>query len=346
MKLKLAMFSLLVLAAGIAALNADPVRDLNLQIEVFKSELLHIYWNDDPMASRYRVYVSGTPLPPNDPGWLYWTETFIPTTYFPLSPQRAFFCVSSVYDDLGTLTYIPGGTFNNGSSNVTISSFYLDRYEVTQGSYQEVMNVNPAHNYGVGDNFPVYFVDWFDAVEYCNRRSIQEGIAPCYSYLSYGTNPDAWPVGWNSTFTNHANVSCDWSATGYRLATEMEWMFAAKGGNLSHNYTYSGSNDIGAVAWYNFNSGNTSHVVGGKAPNELGLYDMSGNLREWVWDIAGPYPAEDQTDPTGPLTGTYRDKRGGYWGDVAASCTVFNRSSNIAENTHQNGGFRICRSVP
>lgn len=354
MKLFLIILGILALAFGVRAASSlprppaagpAPSRDLNLQIEPFNESLVRLYWSEDPVASRYRVYVSGNPLAPDDPAWLPWTYTYVPSTYFPNSPAKAFFHVRSVYDDLGTLTYIPGGTFNNGTSNVTISSFYLDRYEVTQGSYQAVMGFNPAHNYGVGDNYPVYFVDWFNAVEYCNRRSIAEGIAPCYSYLSYGTNPDSWPVTWDATFTNHTNVACDWSAPGYRLATEMEWMFAARGGNLSHNFTYSGSNDIGAVAWYTVNSGNTSHAVGGNEPNELGLYDMSGNLREWVWDISGPYPTGDQTDPTGPITGTYRGKRGGYWADVANGCTVYNRSSNIAENMHQSGGFRVCRRI-
>ena len=331
--------------AGPLATDPAPSRDFNLQIEPFNESLLRLHWNEDPAASRYRVYLSGNPLAPGDPAWLPWTYAYVPSAYIPNSPAKAFFYVSSVYDDLGTLTYIPGGTFNNGTSNVTISSFYLDRYEVTQGSYQAVMGGNPAHNYGVGDNFPAYFVDWFNAIEYCNRRSIAEGIAPCYSYLNYGTDPDGWPVGWDAAFQNHTNVTCAWSAPGYRLATEMEWMFAARGGNLSHNYTYSGSNDIAAVAWYDVNA-NETHQAGTKAGNELSLFDMSGNVREWCWDISANYPTGAQTDPTGPTTGTTRVKRGGSFWDAAAGCAVTYRSGNNADVIHQNSGFRVCRRLP
>ena len=258
-----------------------------------------------------------------------------------------------VYADDGSSPPMPenfilveGGTFNNGTSDVTISSFYIDKYELTQAGYQAVMGSNPASGYGVGSNYPVYYVSWFNAIEYCNRRSIQEGLTPCYSYSSYGTNPANWPWGWNSTSSNHTNVSCNWTANGYRLPTEMEWMFAAKGGNQSQGYTYSGSNSIGDVAWYTSNSGETTHTVGTKAANELGTFDMSGNVWEWVWDIYGSYPSGSQNNPTGANSGSYRVWRGGSWDGSAYDCAVSYRGGYNATGSRSSIGFRICRVSP
>jgi len=204
-----------------------------------------------------------------------------------------------------------------------------------------VMGTNPSNF--TGTNRPVECVSWFDAIEYCNRRSMQEGLNPCYSYGTFGTDPDAWPSGWNTSDGNHTNVSCDWTANGYRLPTEMEWMFAARGGNQSHNYTYSGSNDINAVGWYRNNSGSTTHTVGTKAANELGIFDMTGNVWEWVWDIYGDYPGDAQTDPHGATSGSNRVYRGGSWGSSAIHCTVSNRDNHNAPYTNYYIGFRCIR---
>lgn len=260
--------------------------------------------------------------------------------------------ICRVYADDGSSPPVPenfvlveGGTFHNGTSNVTISSFYIDKYELTQSEYQAVMGSNPSYFTGV-TNGPVECVSWFNAVEYCNRRSMQEGLTACYSYGSYGTNPDAWPSGWNTNPDNHSNVACSWTANGYRLPTEMEWMFAAKGGNQSQGYTYSGSNDIDAVAWYSGNSGSTTHTVGTKDPNELGIYDMSGNVREWVWDIWDNYPSEAQTDPHGATSGSYRVLRGGGCYSYAYFCTVSYRHYGNATDAGYGVGFRVCRVFP
>lgn len=254
-----------------------------------------------------------------------------------------------VYADHGSspnFILVEGGTFNNGTSDVTVSSFYIDKYELTLAGYQAVMGSNPESGYGDGSNYPVYYVSWFNAIEYCNRRSLQEGLTPCYSYSSYGTNPDSWPSGWNSWYSNHTNVNCNWSANGYRLPTEMEWMFAAKGGNQSQGYTYSGSNTIGDVAWYNSNSSLTTHTVGTKAANELDTFDMSGNVGEWCWDIYGTYPGGSQTDPHGATSGSSRVRRGGSWFDDANGCTVSNRGYYWATSSYDNIGFRCVRVSP
>ena len=260
--------------------------------------------------------------------------------------------ICRVYADDGSTPPVPdnfvlveGGTFYNGTSDVTISSFYLDKYELTQAEYQAVMGNNPS-NFPNVTNGPVERVSWFNAIEYCNRRSMQEGLTPCYSYLSYGTNPDDWPSGWNTNRYNHTNVSCSWTAAGYRLPTEMEWMFAAKGGNQSQGYTYSGSNTVGDVAWYGAYSGNTTHPVGTKAANELGLYDMSGNVWEWCWDIYGSYPSGAQSDPHGATSGSNRVRRGGGWSNNAGSCTVSYRNFDSATLSNYYIGFRICRILP
>jgi len=257
-----------------------------------------------------------------------------------------------VYADDGSSPPMPenfvlveGGSFNNGTSNVTISSFYIAKYELTQSAYQAVMGVNPSYYTGVS-NGPVEQVSWFNAIEYSNRRSLQEGLTPCYSYSTYGTNPANWPAGWNSSYNNHTNVTCNWTANGYRLPTEMEWQFAARGGNQTHNYTYSGSNDLNAVGWYSSNSGSTTHTVGTKAANELGTFDMSGNVWEWVWDIYGSYPSGSQTDPHGAASGSSRVLRGGSWNNFANVCTVSFRIGYNASYASYNLGFRLVRVSP
>jgi len=257
-----------------------------------------------------------------------------------------------VYADDGSSPPMPenfvlveGGTFNNGTSNVTISSFYIAKYELTQSAYQAVMGVNPSYFTGVS-NGPVEQVSWFNAIEYSNRRSLQEGLTPCYSYSTYGTNPANWPAGWNSSYNNHTNVTCNWTANGYRLPTEMEWQFAARGGNQTHNYTYSGSNDLNAVGWYSSNSGSTTHTVGTKAANELGTFDMSGNVWEWVWDIYGSYPSGSQTDPHGAASGSDLVFRGGSWYGSAYYCTVSYRGNVFAAYSDYDIGFRCVRVSP
>ena len=239
------------------------------------------------------------------------------------------------------MIFVEGGNFSNGTSSVTLSGFYLDRHEVTQGDYALIMGATPNTSFGSGSNYPVYGVSWFKAIEYCNRKSIREGLTPCYAYNGE-TNPNLWPMGWNSVSSNHTNITCDWSANGYRLPTEMEWMFAARGGNLSSNYQYSGHNLPDPVSWHSGNSNNSTWPVGEKVANELGFKDMSGNAYEWVWDIHGIYPSGSQFNPTGPATGTQRVRRGGSWNMSSDLCKIDNRSASIPTVSTEEQGFRIC----
>lgn len=249
-------------------------------------------------------------------------------------------------DQVQSFVYVPGGTFHNGVSDVTISPLYVDKYEITQAEYTVVMGFNPTQNYGMGAAHPVYYVSWFHAIEYCNRRSLQQGLTPCYSYGSHGTNPADWPESWNYFGSNHEQITCNWDADGYRLLTEMEWLYVARGGNLSQGYAYSGGNNPDALAWHSGNAGDTTHEVGTKTANELGIFDMNGNVWEWIWDIYGPLPGTAQTNPRGAASGDNRMLKGGSWQNPAEHGLLSDRSEGMnPAYTYPIFGFRIARAL-
>jgi len=226
---------------------------------------------------------------------------------------------------------VEGGTFVMGQEGVatpvhtvTVKSFFMARNEVTQKEYQEIMGNNPSNT--KSDNYPVEMVSWYDAIEYCNRRSLREGLTPVYR----GTGD---------------NIVCDWDADGYRLPTEAEWEYAAKGGNKDPIvFEYSGSNNIEAVAWYGANSNRIIKPVGIKAPNSLGLYDMSGNAWEWCWDWFGSYSSAAQTDPRGASSGTARVYRGGSASSPIEYVRSAYRGSNVPSSRFYSMGFRLVRN--
>ena len=233
--------------------------------------------------------------------------------------------------------FVEGGTFHMGSirgdghgnvaerpmHTVTVKSFIMGKYPVTQKEWIAVMGVNPS--YFKGDNRPVEQVSWYDAVEYCNHLSLNEGLTPAYTI-------------------NGTDVTWNRNANGYRLPTEAEWEYAARGGNGSpENYTYSGSNDAKEVAWYSGNSNGSTRDVGMKKPNSLGLYDMSGNVWEWCWDWYGSYSNSIQHNPTGPSSGSNRIGRGGGWNNSVQFVRPTYRYSSPPAIRGSLLGFRLVR---
>ena len=243
----------------------------------------------------------------------------------------------------GTYALVQGSTFVMGDQIygtplhvVTLSNYYIGKTEVTQGQWKAIMGVgsNPSFFTAIGDNGPVEEVNWLDCVTYCNKLSIKEGRTPCYN-IGGETNPSLWISG---------TVVCDFSAKGYRLPTEAEWEFAAKGGNRGSGHIYSGSDIEGSVSWCKNNSLNSSHVVGTKMANELGVYDMSGNLWEWCSDWLEPYPSSAQTNPVGPLSGSHRVMRGGSWNDGQPNDLPGYRSQSLPDTKTAFYGFRVVRA--
>ncbi|MDR1055744.1 MAG: SUMF1/EgtB/PvdO family nonheme iron enzyme [Prevotellaceae bacterium] len=215
------------------------------------------------------------------------------------------------------LVFVQGGTFTMGCTSeqgddcdnnskpahqVSLSSFYIGKYEVTQAQWKVVMGNNPSKF--KGDNLPVERVNWDDVQEFIKK-------------LNAATRKN------------------------YRLPTEAEWEFAARGGNKSRAYKYSGGNDLNKVVWYTDNSKYRTHAVGSKSPNELGIYDMSGNIWEWCGDWYGAYSISAQQDPVGASSGSSRVIRGGGWSDYAAGCSVAFRYYNNPSNRYNYLGFRM-----
>ena len=220
------------------------------------------------------------------------------------------------------MVYVKGGTFTMGATaeqaseeasssekpthSVTLTDFYICKYEVTQAQWKAIMGINPSK--WKGDNLPVECVSWNDVQAFIKKLNAKTGKK-------------------------------------FRLPTEAEWEYAARGGNKSKGYKYSGSNKLKNVAWYDHNSDNMTHPVGQKRPNELGIYDMSGNVYEWCQDWYGDYGSSSQTNPTGPSIGSYHVLRGGCWLGVAWCCRVSHRFYDSLDRSSSIDGFRLALSV-
>ena len=223
---------------------------------------------------------------------------------------------------VGNMVQVDGGRFQMGGTpeqgsdadsyekpvhEVTLSDYYMGKYEVRQSEWEAVMGNNPS--YFKGDDLPVENVSWEDCHEFIGRLNALTGLS-------------------------------------FKLPTEAQWEYAARGGSLSKSYKFSGSNDLEEVGWYGSNSGNYTHRVGEKQPNELGLYDMSGNVWEWCEDWYGDYSSDSQSDPIGAVSGSFRVYRGGSRNSGARLCRVSYRLYNAPNRRNSFLGFRLVCSFP
>lgn len=234
---------------------------------------------------------------------------------------------------LKALARVAGATYSMGSTGiggatphkVTLNSFYIDTNEVTQALYKSITGTNPSSHANC-DSCPVENVSWYQALRFCNLRSAKEGRLPAYDL----SNPDSLKWTWNS------------NSTGYRLPTEAEWEYAAKGGVVGDWYWGQNPSDAGVspYAWFGSNSKGGTHQSGILKKNGYGLHDMAGNVWEWVWDWNDILPSVAQTNPRGPAKGYYRVNKGGGYDGNGIDMATTQRNASLPYNTWKSIGFR------
>ena len=263
-------------------------------------------------------------------------------------------------------TFTMGDIWGNGQSDeiphqVTVNSFYISKYEITHQQYIKFLNnanidkkayfngnqlvdmddkycpikfkdstfIFSSNYFAPDEDCPIIEVTWYGAVAYCNWKSKQKNLTPCY-------------------IIKEREVECDWSANGYRLPTEAEWEYAARSGGQK-DQKWSGTNQrekIEKYAWYNSNSEFRPHKIGQKKPNPAGLYDITGNVWEWCWDWYGQYSKSSQANPRGPSLGQKRIIRGGGW--HSGPYNIRNSYRCYPQHPIESGndiGFRVVRAV-
>ncbi|MEM7030738.1 MAG: SUMF1/EgtB/PvdO family nonheme iron enzyme [Chloroflexota bacterium] len=212
---------------------------------------------------------------------------------------------------------------------VYVDSFWISRYPIMQQEWVRVMTKNPS---AFSDPIrPVECVTWLQAIEFCNQRSYDEGLTPCYKMTK-------------------GQISCHFQANGYRLPTEAEWAYAARGGRARTNFVFPGGNDVDAVAWHRLNSGKQTHPVGRKQSNELGLYDLAGNVYELCWDWHKPHylPETGTVNPRGPDQPARMHKRvvrGGCYLNQPHLLYTGRRLGRTMDEWNDHLGFRVVRSA-
>jgi len=244
------------------------------------------------------------------------------------------------------MLHVPGGTFSmgDGSNNdnpsheVHLDDFYLSEFLVSQALYLAISKNNPSRY--EGNNHPAEMVSWYDAIDFCNLLSKKLELEKVYTINKIVKDQ------FNKSYADKIKwtVQTNNKAQGFRLPTEAEWEYAARGGAISNPTAYAGSNRLEQVGWFAENSPNGTREVGLKFPNKLGLYDMNGIVLEWCWDWNGNYNLKDKYNPTGAKSGRDRTVRGGCWLDHSYYCRVVSRIYKMADSSYSIG-IRVAISL-